>query len=36
MAWNGKSSPGRPEGGEALGIRAIFDTIKNEFDADMR
>jgi leucyl aminopeptidase len=28
MAWNLASTPGRPEGGEAMGLRAIFDLIK--------
>ncbi len=27
MAWNIKSRPGRPEGGEAMGLRTVFDTI---------
>jgi len=31
MAWNLRSRPGRPEGGEALGIRAVFDLLKNRF-----
>jgi leucyl aminopeptidase len=29
MAWNLKSSPGRPEGGEAQGMRAMFELIRN-------
>jgi leucyl aminopeptidase len=29
MAWNLKSSPGRPEGGEAQGMRAMFELIQN-------
>jgi leucyl aminopeptidase len=28
MAWNLSSTPGRPEGGEAMGIRAIYHLIK--------
>lgn len=28
MAWNLRSQPGRPEGGEAMGIRAIFELIR--------
>jgi len=24
MAWNTKARPGRPEGGEAMGLRAVF------------
>lgn len=31
MAWNVSTRPGRPEGGEAMGIRAMFDTIKRRF-----
>lgn len=27
MAWNIRSLPGRPEGGEAMGLRAVFDLI---------
>ena len=27
-AWNDQSRPGRPEGGEALGLRAFFSVIK--------
>lgn len=27
MAWNGSARPGRPEGGEALGLRAVFALI---------
>lgn len=28
MAWNVRTLPGRPEGGEAMGIRAIFELIR--------
>jgi leucyl aminopeptidase len=28
MAWNSSSKPGRPEGGEALGLRAMFRLLK--------
>ena len=28
FAWNASSKPGRPEGGEVLGIRAILDVIQ--------
>ncbi|HSM83195.1 MAG TPA: leucyl aminopeptidase family protein [Nodosilinea sp.] len=28
MAWNIRSLPGRPEGGEAMGMRAVFELIK--------
>jgi len=29
MGWNTASKPGRPEGGEAMGLRAVFQAIKN-------
>jgi leucyl aminopeptidase len=29
-AWNDQSRPGRPEGGEAMGIRALFALASNE------
>lgn len=32
MAWNTTSRPGRPEGGEALSIRALFAMLKERFD----
>jgi len=32
-AWNPGSKPGKPEGGEALGMRATFDLIKAKFGA---
>ena len=28
MAWNLRSLPGRPEGGEAMGVRAVTDLIR--------
>ncbi|NEQ98967.1 MAG: leucyl aminopeptidase family protein [Cyanothece sp. SIO2G6] len=28
MAWNSRSRPGRPEGGAAMGLRAVFELIK--------
>ncbi len=31
MAWNVKSRPGRPEGGEAMGLRALFAAIQGRF-----
>ncbi|MDX1484982.1 MAG: leucyl aminopeptidase family protein [Alphaproteobacteria bacterium] len=31
MAWNPSSRPGRPEGGEAQGMRALFALIEKEF-----
>ncbi|RVU35904.1 leucyl aminopeptidase family protein [Hwanghaeella grinnelliae] len=31
MAWNTATRPGRPEGGEAMGVRAMFEAIKQRF-----
>lgn len=31
MAWNTASQPGRPEGGEAMSLRAIFAALKARF-----
>ena len=31
MAWNIRNLPGRPEGGEAMGLRAFFELIRQEF-----
>jgi len=31
MAYNQRSSPGKPEGGEAMAIRAIFDFLKARY-----
>ncbi|MFU2511986.1 leucyl aminopeptidase family protein [Pseudoalteromonas sp. ASV78] len=31
MAWNLRPLPGRPVGGEALGIRAVFNYLENRF-----
>lgn len=31
MAWNEKSQPGRPEGGEAMGLRACFQYLRQRF-----
>lgn len=31
FAWNPANRPGRPEGGEALGMRASYDLIKKKF-----
>lgn len=33
MAWNNRKRPGRPAGGEAMGIRAVFDYLKNRYQA---
>ncbi len=32
MAWNQSSRPGRPEGGEAMSIRALFAYLEKRFD----
>ncbi|MBL4693717.1 MAG: leucyl aminopeptidase family protein [Magnetovibrio sp.] len=31
MAWNLRSRPGRPEGGEALTVRAMYSMLENRF-----
>ncbi len=31
MAWNLKSRPGRPQGGEAMGLRALFSYLRKRF-----
>lgn len=31
MAWNLRSRPGRPQGGEALALRALFGYLKNKY-----
>jgi leucyl aminopeptidase len=31
FAWNPKTRPGRPEGGEALALRALYDMIEGRF-----
>lgn len=31
MAWNPQSRPGRPEGGEAMGIRALMEHLEQRF-----
>ncbi|WP_394388186.1 leucyl aminopeptidase family protein [Shewanella woodyi] len=31
MAWNNRKLPGRPVGGEAFGIRAVFDYLETRF-----
>lgn len=30
-AWNGSSKPGRPEGGEALGMRAVYELVRSKY-----
>jgi leucyl aminopeptidase len=34
-AWNAATRPGRPEGGEALGLRALYAAIKGRFGAKL-
>ncbi len=34
MAWNPSNRPGRPEGGEAMGMRSVFRALVNRFGAD--
>jgi len=31
MAWNVASKPGRPEGGEAMGMRAFTDMLAQKY-----
>ena len=31
MAWNVRSRPGRPEGGEAMGVRAVYGFLHDKF-----
>jgi len=31
MAWNPAQAPGRPEGGEAMGVRALFAMLQDRF-----
>ena len=33
MAWNVGSSPGHPEGGEAMGVRAMFELLRRRYGA---
>jgi len=33
MAWNTKNRPGRPQGGEAMGIRAVFAMLQQRYAA---
>lgn len=32
MAWNIRNRPGRPKGGEAMGLRAAFEALKTHFN----
>ncbi len=31
MAWNTRSRPGRPEGGEAMGLRGVFEYLRERY-----
>ncbi|MCV6603673.1 MAG: leucyl aminopeptidase family protein [Porticoccaceae bacterium] len=31
MAWNTRKQPGRPAGGEAFGVRAVFEVLKQRY-----
>jgi leucyl aminopeptidase len=31
MAWNLRSRPGRPQGGEAMGLLSVFDLLKSRY-----
>jgi leucyl aminopeptidase len=31
MAWNLSSKPGQPEGGEALGMRAVYSYLESRY-----
>ncbi len=31
MAWNLKTQPGRPEGGEAMALRAVFSWLEQRY-----
>lgn len=31
MAWNSRNRPGRPRGGEAMGLRALYDMIEKRY-----
>ena len=33
MAWNTRARPGRPEGGEAMGLRAVYEYLEQRFVA---
>jgi len=33
MAWNNRKLPGRPLGGEAFGVRAVFQLLQSRFEA---
>jgi leucyl aminopeptidase len=35
MAWNGSSRPGRPDGGEAMALLAIFSVISRRFGTNV-
>jgi leucyl aminopeptidase len=36
MAWNTAARPGRPVGGEAMGMRALYAVIERRFASGRR
>jgi len=34
MAWNLSNRPGRPEGGEAMGLRAVYNALAARFGGE--
>lgn len=36
MAWNLQNSPARPEGGEAMGLRSVFEYLKQKAQNELR
>lgn len=34
MAWNTRNRPGRPKGGEAMGVRAVFEWLNQKYTRD--
>jgi leucyl aminopeptidase len=36
MAWNPSARPGRPEGGEAMAMRAAFETIRERYSSSQK
>ncbi|MEE8409319.1 MAG: leucyl aminopeptidase family protein, partial [Myxococcota bacterium] len=36
MGWNARARPGRPVGGEAMGMRALFGVIERRFGKNRR
>jgi leucyl aminopeptidase len=34
FAWRDSAKPGRPKGGDALGLRALFECVSNRYSRD--